>query len=159
MEETKKTFKDWLESPERIEMAKAMEESRKHREMENDYWWNNELTEEQREKAFYAVCKRIHKSDICDRGSYRWALYDVFKFDMGMYGDGMDSGYMDIHNFIQQGIELKEMLKTKKIRISVLGKETVASMTSDMEFHIKLNDKKEVEVFFGMKKDYLDNQF
>jgi len=82
MEETKKTFKDWMDSPERIKMAEEIERHRKQREMEVDYWWNNELTEAEREKAFYAVVKRIHKAEIQDRGSYRWALYDVFKFDM-----------------------------------------------------------------------------
>jgi len=157
-EETKPSFKDWLDSPERIKMAEEFEKYRKQREMETDHWWDN-LTEEEREKAFYAVCKRIHRSDVRDRGSYRWTLYDVFKFDMGMYGDGMECGYMDIHNYIFQGIEFQEILKTKKIRISILGKETIASMTDDMEFKIQLNENKEVEVFFGMKKDYLDNKF
>ena len=43
-------------------MAKAMEEGRKHREMENDYWWNNELTEEQREKATETVLKKLKEN-------------------------------------------------------------------------------------------------
>jgi len=159
MDEPKKSFKDWIDSPERIEMAKAMEESRKQRQMENDHWWNNELTEEEREKAFYAVCKRIHKSDVCDRGSYRWALYDVFKFDMGMYGDGMDCGYMDIHNYIAQGVELEKILQAKRIRINNLSHDVVANKTEDMDLVIRLNEKGEAEIFFGFKKDYLKDKF
>jgi len=159
MEETKKTFKDWMDSPERIKMAEEIERHRKQREMEVDYWWNNELTEAEREKAFYAVVKRIHKAEIQDRGSYRWALYDVFKFDMGMYGEGMECGYMDLHNHIFNGIEFDNILKAKKVRIDNLSHEVVASKTDDMELSIKLNEQGEAVIFFGFKKDYLDNKF
>lgn len=159
MDETKKTFKDWLDSPERIQMAEEFEKHRKQREMEIDYWWNNELSEADREKAFYAVCKRIHQSDVRDRGSYRWTLYDVFKFDMGMYGDGLDCGYMDIHNYIAIGIEFKEILKAPRVRINNLSHEVVASKTKDMKLDIKLNKDGEAVIFFGFEKDYLDEKF
>lgn len=72
-------------------------EERLKYEAENDEWWNN-LTEKEREDAFYAVCKRIYEGDIKSKGSYRYVLYDVFGFDMGMYSRGMDCGYLDIHN-------------------------------------------------------------
>jgi len=74
-----------------------------HEESVEEYW--NSLSETEREKAFYAVVKRIHKAEIEDRGSYRYALYDVFGFDMGMYSLGMSCGYMEIHNLIIEGIE------------------------------------------------------
>jgi hypothetical protein len=77
------------------EFQKAQEEY----EAKNDAWWNG-LTETEREDAFYAVCKRIHKGDIVDKGTYRYVLYDVFGFGPGMYGAGMDCGYMAIHNSI-----------------------------------------------------------
>ena len=51
------------------------------------------------------MCKRIYKAELVDRGSYRDALYDVFGFDMHMYGRGMDCGYMNIHNAIHIGEE------------------------------------------------------
>jgi len=68
-------------------------------EAKNDAWWNG-LTEKERQDAFYAVCKRIYQGDIIDQGSYRYVLYDVFKFGPEMYGAGMDCGYMAIHNSI-----------------------------------------------------------
>ena len=80
-------------------LSQMMEESCIQYEAENNAWWNG-LTEKEREDAFYAVCKRIHKAEIKDQGSYRYALYDVFGFDEGMYMKGMDCGYMDIHNSI-----------------------------------------------------------
>lgn len=68
-------------------------------EKKNDDWWDN-LSMEEKEHAFYAVVKRIHQGDMVDKGSYRYVLYDVFGFDFGMYVQGMNCGYMDIHNAI-----------------------------------------------------------
>jgi len=68
-------------------------------EEENDIWWDS-LTQKEREDAFYAVVKRIYKAELEDKGSYRYALYDVFGFDGSMYVRGMDCGYMAIHNAI-----------------------------------------------------------
>lgn len=76
-------------------------------EAKNEAWWNG-LTEEEREDAFYAVTKRIYKAEVVDRGTYRWALYNVFNFDMSMYGRGMDCGYMSLHNIIFDGLEREE---------------------------------------------------
>jgi len=81
------------------ELSQEMEKSRKIYEHDNDTWWNG-LTEQEREDAFYAVCKRIWKADGIDNGTYRYGLYDVFGFDPGMYMRGMDCGYMAIHNAI-----------------------------------------------------------
>ena len=90
------------------ELSQEMEKSRKIYEHDNDTWWNG-LSEKEREDAFYAVCKRIWKADGIDDGSYRYALYDVFGFDPGMYMRGMDCGYMAIHNAIFDGEELQRM--------------------------------------------------
>jgi len=90
------------------ELSQEMEKARKQYEADNDDWWNG-LTEQEREDAFYAVVKRIHKAELQDRGSYRYALYDVFGFDMSMYGRGMDCGYMAIHNAIFDGEDLQAM--------------------------------------------------
>jgi hypothetical protein len=79
------------------ELGQEMQAAKKEYEVENDAWWNG-LTEKERQDAFYAVCKRIYQGDIVDRGTYRYVLYDVFGFDAGMYGAGMDCGYMTIHN-------------------------------------------------------------
>ena len=82
-------------------LSQMMEESRLQYEAENNAWWNG-LTEKEREDAFYAVCKRIHQAEIRDQGTYRWALYDVFGFNEGMYMRGMECGFMDIHNSIDR---------------------------------------------------------
>lgn len=104
-------------------LSQKMEENRKQYEAENDAWWNG-LTEKEREDAFYAVCKRIRKADIEDNGTYRYALYDVFGFDEGMYMQGMNCGFMDIHNSIideDQKATLRKHSRMKKVnRVEVI---------------------------------------
>lgn len=98
------------------ELSQQFEKARLEREAENDAWWNG-LTEEEREDAFYAVCKRIHKGDLQDNGSYRYVLYDTFGFDHGMYVDGMNCGYMAIHNAIFDGEELQRMKGVNRFEV------------------------------------------
>ena len=82
------------------EIGEAMEVERQEYETANNEWWNS-LSEAERESAFYAVVKRIHKAELIDKGTYRWTLYDVFGFDPSMYSRGMDCGFMDLHNAIE----------------------------------------------------------
>jgi hypothetical protein len=98
------------------ELSQEMEKSRKIYEHDNDTWWNG-LTEKEREDAFYAVCKRIWKADGVDNGSYRYGLYDVFGFDPGMYMQGMNCGYMAIHNAIFDGEELQRMKRVNRFEV------------------------------------------
>ena len=98
------------------ELSQEMEKARKIYEHDNDTWWNG-LTEEEREDAFYAVCKRIWKADGIDNGTYRYGLYDVFGFDPGMYMRGMDCGYMAIHNAIFDGEELQRMKRVNRFEV------------------------------------------
>jgi hypothetical protein len=98
------------------ELGQEMENSRKIYEHDNDTWWNG-LTEKEREDAFYAVIKRMYRAEVQDRGSYRWALYDVFGFDMGMYGRGMDCGYMNMHNMIFDSFELSAMKNVTRFEV------------------------------------------
>jgi hypothetical protein len=98
------------------ELSQEMEKSRKIYEHDNDTWWNG-LTEQEREDAFYAVCKRIWKADGVDNGSYRYGLYDVFGFDPGMYMKGMNCGYMAIHNAIFDGEELQRMKRVNRFEV------------------------------------------
>ena len=81
------------------ELGEEIQQANQEYAEQNDLWWNS-LSEREREDAFYAVVKRIHQGDVVDRGSYRHVLYGVFGFDAGMYGRGMDCGYMTIHNLI-----------------------------------------------------------
>ena len=98
------------------ELGEEMERGRKLYEHDNDTWWNG-LTEKEREDAFYAVCKRIHEGDMIQNGSYRYVLYDVFGFDAGMYGAGMDCGYMAIHNAIGEGEDLQRMMSVNRFEV------------------------------------------
>jgi hypothetical protein len=98
------------------ELSQEMEKSRKIYEHDNDTWWNG-LTEQEREDAFYAVVKRIHKAELQDKGTYRWALYDVFGFDPGMYMRGMDCGYMSIHNAIGDGEDYQAMRGVNRFEV------------------------------------------
>ena len=98
------------------ELSQELEKSRKIYEHDNDTWWNG-LTEQEREDAFYAVVKRIHKAEIEDRGTYRYALYNVFGFDPGMYTKGMDCGYMNLHNSIFDSTELAAMKRVNRFEV------------------------------------------
>ena len=72
---------------------------------QEDYEWWNALPYEERLRAFRSVCRRIHQGDVVESGSYRHVLYEVFGFNGDSYVDGMDCGYMDIHNLIARGSE------------------------------------------------------
>ena len=104
-------------------LSQLMEESRIQYEEENDAWWDG-LTEKEREDAFYAVSKRIHQAELMDHGTYRYALYDVFGFNEGMYRKGMDCGYLDLHNSIideDQKATLRKHSRMKKVnRVEVI---------------------------------------
>lgn len=84
------------------EFSEKMQESAEQYERECEEYWKG-LSYDDQLKAFYSVCKRIYKADVEIEGSYRYALYDVFQFGPDAYLVGMESGYMDIHNYIQEG--------------------------------------------------------
>jgi hypothetical protein len=88
--------------------SREWEEAVKEYEVKNDAWWNS-LTETEREDAFYAVVKRIYQGEIKERGSYRYVLYNVFGFGPGMYVQGMECGYMELHNAIYTHEEMREL--------------------------------------------------
>lgn len=98
------------------DISQEFEKAYKQRDEENDAWWNG-LTEKEREDAFYAVCKRIHEGDVVKGGSYRYVLYDVFGFDPGMYVDGMNCGYMAIHNSICDGEDYQKMRGVNRFEV------------------------------------------
>lgn len=86
------------------EISEVMEQARYEHEGRVEEWWLD-LSQQEREYAFYAVIKRMYRAEVKDRGSYRHAIYSVFGFDAGMYGQGMDCGYMDLHNLIHAGLQ------------------------------------------------------
>jgi hypothetical protein len=67
---------------------------------EDQAWWDS-LAMDERARAFRQVCKLIYKADVTDKGSYRYAMYDVFNID---YGDGLKH-YMQLHNLISRAVD------------------------------------------------------
>ena len=130
------------------ELSQEMEKNRKVYEHDNDTWWNG-LTEEEREDAFYAVVKRIHKAEIADKGSYRYALYTVFDFDPGMYMKGMDCGYMALHNSIFDSNELEAMKRVNRFEvIDDAGRSYTKYLKDDERVRYELqDDDKTLKVF------------
>ena len=89
-EEQDNSWRDFSESYE-----KAMKEI----EQEQEQYWNS-LSKDDQLKVFCAVVRRIVQAELKDKGSYRWALYNVFGFGPESYTQGMDCGFMALHNAI-----------------------------------------------------------
>ena len=130
------------------DFSQEMEKNRKIYEHDNDTWWNG-LSEQEREDAFYAVVKRIYQADIKDNGTYRYALYNVFGFDPGMYARGMDCGYMAIHNAIGDGEDYQAMRGINRLEvIDDTGRLTVKYLKDDERVRYELqDDDKTLKVF------------
>ena len=81
------------------EISKAWNEAMQEVENNSENYWNS-LTKEQQLDVFCAVCRRIHRGDIVDKGTYRYVLYNVFGFGPEAYAPAQLAGYLDIHNSI-----------------------------------------------------------
>ena len=117
-----------------IELAEAQklfDELEKEYDDEADQLWNS-LSQEDKQRAFYSVIKRLVKGELRDRGTYRYILYDVFGFDSSSYFMGMNCGYMELHNSIYTQQEMRELhdreLAAKGIKVE---KKTVERKTSE----------------------------
>jgi len=95
-----------------VELEQAMKEYK----TENDMWWNG-LSEEEREKAFFAVVSRIHQAEVEERRSYRGSLYSVFGFQPSMYAMGMECGYFAIHNMLFDCLEYDAMKNVNRFEV------------------------------------------
>lgn len=104
----KNRWLEYLASKEYQDLIKKFEESTKLYEDECDTWWED-LPYDEKLKAFYSVVKRIVQAELKDQGTYRWALYDVFRFGPESYSIGMDCGFMDLHNSIYTQEEARAM--------------------------------------------------
>lgn len=80
---------------------KVYAEIRKENEERENALWNS-LSYENQLDLFCAVVRRIVQAELQDQGSYRYALYTIFGFDLDAYGRGMDCGYLDLHNSIEK---------------------------------------------------------
>ena len=122
------------------DIGQEMEKSRILHEAKVDEWWDN-ITQEERERAFYAVCKRIHKAELKDKGTYRYALYNVFGFDGGMYMDGMDCGFMALHNAIGDGEDYQAMRGINRLEVvDETGRAYVKYLGKDERVRYSLQD-------------------
>jgi hypothetical protein len=81
------------------DISESYERAMKEIEKEQEAYWNS-LSKDDQLKAFCAVCRRIVQGELRDKGSYRWVLYDVFGFGPESYTQGMDCGFMALHNAI-----------------------------------------------------------
>lgn len=97
------TIGDWLQSGEMVRLQEAFRSFRQQQQAEDDAWWDA-LDYESKAQAFRQVCKLMYKAEVIDKGSYRWAVYDVFELE---YGDGLDH-YMTLHNLIGKGLDHQE---------------------------------------------------
>jgi hypothetical protein len=107
--------KSFMDSPEWKDIQDKIELSTLQYEKDCDEYWDN-LSYDDKLKAFYSVVKRIVKGDIEENRSYRGVLYDVFGFDADAYGIGMEAGYLSLHNSIipkDQQAEYNAWLKEK----------------------------------------------
>ncbi|MDA1317391.1 MAG: hypothetical protein O3B87_05225 [bacterium] len=75
---------------------------------ETDNWWYN-LSQEDRERAFFSVVKRIVQGELREKTTYRGVLYNTFGFDEGAYLMGMSCGFMELHNSIYTQEEMRKL--------------------------------------------------
>jgi len=122
------------------DISQEFEKHRKQHDVEMDDWWN-QLTPEEREAAFYSVCKRLHQGELKERGSYRYVLYNVFGFDPGMYMQGMDCGYMALHNAVGDGEDYQAMRGVNRLEvIDDTGRICVKYLDEDERVRYNLQD-------------------
>lgn len=130
------------------DMSQEFQKAQDEYEAKNDAWWNA-LTEQEREDAFYAVCKRLHQGELKERGSYRYVLYDVFGFDGGMYVSGMNCGFMALHNAIGDGEDYQAMRGINRFEvIDETGRAYTKYLKDDERVRYMLqDDDKTLKVF------------
>lgn len=94
------SLKQWLDSPEMQQIREMIYAEEQRQETEDQAWWDS-LTMDERAQAFRQVVKLMYQAEVKKRGSYRYAMYDVFNID---YADGL-AHYMELHNLIYKGME------------------------------------------------------
>jgi len=103
VEKSKGDLEEPLNSKELRELREAWTPMQQRLEAEDQAWWDS-LSPDERSQAFRQIMKLMHKAEVKERGTYRYAIYDVFNVD---YCDGLDH-YMDLHNFIYQALSIEK---------------------------------------------------
>jgi hypothetical protein len=93
-------MKTWADSPELDALRKAWAEGEALMQAEDQAWWDS-LTMEERARAFRKVIGLMYEAEVEKRGSYRFAMYEIFGVD---YIDGMVCNYMELHNLINKAL-------------------------------------------------------
>lgn len=103
----------------------------------------------------------MFQAEITDKGSYDHALYGVFGFDPGMYADGMDCGYMTLHNSISDGEDYLLMQQVERLEViddtgrayvKYLNKTDFADFES-IKYSLQ-DDNKTLKIFIGKGIDF-----
>jgi len=97
-----------MNSPELKAFRQAWQASEKLQNAEDHAWWDS-LDYDGKSQVFRQITKLMYKAEVTDRGSYRYAIYDIFGLE---YGDGL-TYYMQLHNLIHQGLAAEQEVYTK----------------------------------------------
>lgn len=97
----------------------------KIKEDSESYW--NSLSHDEQLKVFCAVSRRIFDGEIKQRGSYRYVLYNIFKFEPEAYVQAQDAGYLAIHNAIYDSERVNTLIKNFCTRHLNIDEETLES--------------------------------
>ena len=100
-------FSQFVRQLEKIEMETKVKKI-KINPKENAKWWYN-LSLEDKQKAFYAVISRMYKAEIEEQGNYRDSLYKVFKFGAEMYDVGVECGYKELSEKLEEDDTLSNL--------------------------------------------------
>lgn len=93
---------------------------------DSESFWNS-LSHDEQLKVFCAVSRRIFDGEIKQRGSYRYVLYNIFKFEPEAYVQAQDAGYLSIHNAIYDGERVNTLIKNFCTRHLNIDEETLES--------------------------------
>lgn len=101
-----------------VDFSKQFNDVMNEIEKNSEEYWNS-LSKEHQLAAFCAVSRRIHKAEIVDQGTYRYALYDVFGFGPEAYAPAQLAGYLAIHNSIMGPDHDERLLKAFCVKYGI----------------------------------------
>ena len=133
-------FSDMLNSPEMEEFRKNMKESQDLYKIDVDQFWDN-LSYDEQLKAFFFVTSKIYESDVIERGSYRYCIYEKFGFEPDAYILGLDCNYLSLHNIIHYGCDYSEFKSAKKVIIKTVGGEAEFEFSDSRQLNFDFDEK------------------